>query len=95
MEYLEYLYAFGLGISFIAGAMTLFILVLSWIGKQKKNMHNEIIEQNKIIEARLINYVENTGRIADALESIADRYGESHDRYRKLTMDAGESHGGT
>ena len=74
MEYLDYLYAFGLGISFVAGTMTALILVMGYISKLKKGMHFEIIKQNKVIEKRLIDYVENTGRIADALESIANQY---------------------
>jgi hypothetical protein len=73
MELLDFLYAFGIGIAFVAGGLSVVVVSVNYVAKMRFEVDEKIIDQNKVVEKRLKAYVFNTGRIADSLEKLADK----------------------
>lgn len=73
MEFLYFLYAFGIGISFIIGAVCAATVWGHYSKKESADFNKMQWKHNAMAEIRLKAYVVNTGRIADALDRISDR----------------------
>ncbi len=70
------LMAFSIGLAFAVGVIGGVALAMRWIPKNQKRVD----EHMKATEDRLAVYAENTGRIANALEDIAQRQAMVHGR---------------
>lgn len=62
----EILWAFLIGLSWVVGVIGGIALAMRWIPKNVQRMNDHV----DTVEARLALYVENSGRIADALEAM-------------------------
>ena len=75
MEFLlDFLYAFGIGIAFIIGSACTATLWGYYSRKASADFTKNQHAYNLMAEKRLKGYVANTGRIADSLEKLADKY---------------------
>lgn len=73
MEFwIDFLYAFGIGIAFILGATATAIVLGSRVKKQTADFNEMQIAHNDRVEQRLDKYVENTAAMVDGLHRIAD-----------------------
>lgn len=69
----DIIHAFFLGAAFVAGAFTGGLLCTLGHKKGRSELAEDIKEHNRAVEARLIGYVNNTARIATALETLTEK----------------------
>jgi len=67
---LDFLYAFGVGISFVIGVGAGTVLCVTVTKRGNLEMKEQINKHNEMVESRLEAYVFNTERIATVLEKI-------------------------
>ena len=69
---MQLLYSFGIGLAFTVGIFTGAFLCTAATRKGRESLANDMREHNERVENRLIGYVNNTARIAAALETLTD-----------------------
>jgi hypothetical protein len=62
------LYSFGIGLSFAVGVGLGAFLCTIATRRGREEFKRDVLDHNKMVEDRLLKYVENTARIAAALE---------------------------
>lgn len=67
---IDFLYAFGIGITFALGMSLGLILCTRGVKRTTQSQTDVMLKHQRIVENRLVDYVHNTDRIADALECI-------------------------
>lgn len=67
---IQLLYSFGLGFAFVVGIFTGCFVCTVATRKGREELKQQIADHNDRVEKRLLEYVENTGRIALSLETV-------------------------
>ena len=70
---MDIIHSFFLGLAFVVGAFTGGLLCNLGHKKGREELAQEMREHNKMVETRLLGYVENTGRIAVAIEALVKK----------------------